>query len=248
MGGNRFKIFLRRCEALREPTLTNQHPVLHWAHQLYEKSEVRGLEDLSKIILRPLQSRHIADAYFKPPHQAIEELWWLDSLGFSGWLPGADRDLNSSIIRSVVPAPAGHLLNLSTDIILPTSWHPSSIVNLLGRIGSERPLGRFKQSSNHQVTFMIPLGIGWVSGGNHSIAQGIIRGEGEIAPTEYLDVTEIVRRVTFDGKSWRCCSTGHRLGRPRYIELGLVWEISRLIVTLKAASSDNDAGDNDCGR
>ncbi|MDR6680244.1 DUF6710 family protein [Pseudomonas oryzihabitans] len=237
--GAKLKGFFRKDEAC-------EHYLLNWARQIYDRKDILGLQDLIKLVMRPLQSRHMVDAYLKMPHRAMEELWWLNSLGFIGRMPGRDMEINYFIMQSAVSVPPDLVLDLSSDTVLPTPWHPSSIVNMIGRIGPGRPLGKFKQSTNHRVTFMSPINLGWVDGGNHSITQAIISGEGQLVPNVYLDVTEVVKRIYFDGKAWRCIGSGEKRGQPRYVELGLVWEISRLIVNLKESSNDSGADDRDC--
>lgn len=75
--------------------------------------------------------------------------------------------------------------------------------------------------------------IGWVAGGNHSIAQGIIGGHGEIVPHEVHDISRLIDSVEFDGIHWISRISGERIGRPRYEELGWCWEIARRIMLLQ---------------
>ena len=170
--GAKLKGFFRKDEAC-------EHYLLNWARQIYDRKDILGLQDLIKLVMRPLQSRHMVDAYLKMPHRAMEELWWLNSLGFIGRMPGRDMEINYFIMQSAVSVPPDLVLDLSSDTVLPTPWHPSSIVNMIGRIGPGRPLGKFKQSTNHRVTFMSPINLGWVDGGNHSITQPIVSVEGQ---------------------------------------------------------------------
>lgn len=214
--------------------------LMEWADRLEASGNLEGLHDLAKIMLRPVQALHLSDAYLKPPHGATDSLWWGDSLGFTGQLQGVGEDVMAYIMSlSNVPQVEGAKqleLNLASDIVLPTGWHPSSLTNTLGMIGEGLPAGVFKQSTNHRVSYMYPLGVGWVAGGNHSIAQAVIRGEGRLTPTEFIDVSPVIALVRYDGADWRCMATSRSMGKPCYEEFGWVWEIGRRIVDVKRRS------------
>lgn len=210
--------------------------VMQTAAKLANRKNVEGLRDLQKIVLKPIQALHIRDAYLKPPHGGVESLFWNESLGIERHIPGLNQGLVDYVWspkclvrdKSVYPE-----LRLSSDIVLPTSWHPTSIVQNLGRIGKGLSNGEFKQSTNHSVMYSYPLGIGWVANGNHSIIQAVLRGEGTVVPTEIHDMTDLLDLIMFDGSVWRSRDTGSVLGSPRYKEFGWVWEVGRMISTVE---------------
>jgi hypothetical protein len=205
------------------------------ANELANHKNVYGLIDLTKIVLRPIQAEHIRNAYLREPDAAIEELFYSD-LGLNCILPEFDQTFDALLYTDlcrVSDSTKFPKLNLASDVTFPTSWNPSSIVNVLGIIGQGRHCGPFVQSENHQVMYTYPLAIGWVANGNHSLIQAILRGEGEIQPTEVYDLSQIIKSVKFDGEQWLCRKTNAVLGVPRYPEFGWVWEIGRLIVDLE---------------
>jgi len=208
--------------------------LMYWANDI-GKNDAAGLKDLIKIILRPIQAEHIRTAYLKKPHEGLSALSCTD-LGITGLIPTFNKtfiDLLFSDTCRVSNKDLFPKLNLASDVTLPTAWHPTSLVNTLGMIGKKKLCGPFKQSTNHMIIFTYPLSIGWVVNGNHSIIQAILRGEGEIMPTEVYDISSIVESVCFDGTYFKCISTGTILGNPRYEEFGWVWEIGRLIMNLE---------------
>nr|WP_143485994.1 DUF6710 family protein [Pseudomonas sp. PA15(2017)] len=193
-----------------------------------------------KIVLRPIQALHLSDAYLKPAHAGIEELWWLDSMGLIGHIPTLSERIETYILKQCVrEGTENEKISLASDMVLPTGWHPNSLIDTLGRIGKGLPCGEFKQSINHKVTSMPALCIGWVSGGNHSIAQAIIRGDGWLIPREVIDVLPLIPYVRFDGRKWRCIETGACVGEPRYEAFGWVWELARRIEHLKQSSNSS---------
>nr|WP_152624096.1 DUF6710 family protein [Cupriavidus sp. IDO] len=73
-------------------------------------------------------------------------------------------------------------LGLARDIVLLCAWNMQRYVGALACIGKEKFDDRdttWRQDYNHGVTLWLPWGIGFVTGGNHSITAGILAGEGE---------------------------------------------------------------------
>ena len=68
-------------------------------------------------------------------------------------------------------------LALATAKILPWPWSESRYRSALADIGSAKG-NPWVQDINHSVILWLPWRIGFVRGGNHSIASGILAGEG----------------------------------------------------------------------
>ncbi|WP_459205261.1 DUF6710 family protein [Pseudomonas sp. MLB6B] len=220
-------------------SVTEFENVIRWARMLADDANREGLEDLIKIVLRPVQADHMRAALIRPKHCAPESLSWIRSMGGLWQIPTAEGTLLSHVTKyGRQTVDKSHTVRLWRDVVLPTIWSSSSIESSLGAIGPGRSCGRFTQDSNHRVTLMIPLGIGWVSGGNHSITQGILSGEGEIVPDEVIDVSSAIDAVRYDGECWVCMSSGLRTEGPLYREFGWVWEIARLLSKRPNASAD----------
>lgn len=209
--------------------------VMDWANKVKNDNpeplrRKQALQDLIKILLRPIQAEHIRDAYLKPANRALGSLTFPDDF-FSPCHSNLAYEIITEKGNSREPETRRrHTLNLASDTILPTSWNSCSIVNMLGTIGSEkRYLGLFQQNHDHHVTLILPLKIGFVTGGNHSIIQGIINGNGEIIPDQVIDLERLFDIVSFDGENWIDQPSGTPCGRPRYQEFGWVWEIARLM-------------------
>ncbi len=224
------------CLFSRKPTKNSKFEnVMRRASALETSSNLRGLQDLQKIILRSVQSAHICDAYLQDAHSATTELIWPDALGITCVIPWSQTNFSYHVTKYLHPPiqEQKHPLNLATDIILPTCWHPTSIITTLGMIGKNYPAGIFSQSANHKVTYVYPLGIGWVDGGNHSIAQGIIRGDGLLHQYSYVEIYDLIKHIRYNGLGWEVQNTKEHAGYPRYPEFGWAWEIGRMIAGLE---------------
>ena len=109
---------------------------------------------------------------------------------------------------------SGFRVELARDTVLTCPWKRPDLVNALLYVGSGRALGPWRQDSNHSAIVFLPWGIAFVVGGNHSIAAGILAGEGSLVPTEvwdagpWLDTFETDGRVFVDRASGKeICNT-----------------------------------------
>ena len=230
-----FTIFRKEKSQSQEDRFNN---VMSRAIELQALNRVEGLRDLIKIIMLPLQAKHISDAYFQKDHGGMESIRIFIDLGIERYPSALDHSYLSSGLFSgcmIDEKKNEKLVSLASDILLPTSWHPSSIVDMLGTIGSDAQykLGAFKKDINHIILYSYPLNITWVHNGNHSIIQGILRGEGHLEANEIIDLSPIIELIAFNGVNWLDISNGRVLGKPRYQEFGIAWEIGRLIANLE---------------
>ena len=212
--------------------------VMRRANEVHAMNNVEGLFDLIKIIMMPIQAKHISDAYFQDDHGGLDSIECYQDLGLKFTSePKIEGELAYSLYEEcqVDTDKFTKSISLASDTLLPTSWHPFSIVNMLGKIGAKEKYkcGEFKQSTNHMVLYTYPLDVVWVHGGNHSITQGILRGEGVLKPEEIMDLSALIEIVRFDGQFWRAINSENIIGRPRYQEFGEAWEIGRLINRLQ---------------
>lgn len=139
--------------------------VMGWARRLAADTNRAGLEDLIKLVLRPVQAAQMRAAVTRRPHLAPESLWWTRCMGALWEVPAPNGTWLSFVLKNCRQAvDESHTVLLSRDVVLPTLWSTSSIRSSLGSIGAGRQLGRFQQDLNHHVMLMLPLGIVWVGG------------------------------------------------------------------------------------
>lgn len=203
------------------------------ANKLFRDRNREGLKDLIRTVLRPLQSELMARVYLDG--SVDDSFHYYHSMCLEtekSELAESYIDLLSSGRCSVKDAARFPKLNLGCDIFLATPWDSGCIFRTLGRIGIGLAEGEFKQESNHKVIYQYPLELAWVYGGNHSIAQGVIRGEGAVVPNQMHDLSIIIDEIEFDGVQWLNLEDGVAVGRPRRKELGWAWEVGRFILKL----------------
>ena len=126
--------------------------------------------------------------------------------------------------------------DLSTDLVLPWPWKQHRLDRALSGIGPDRRWGPWEYDhGNHAILAIMPLHIGFVVGGNHSIATGIITGRGRLPARSCVDLTEIYSLVTCDGRYYRLKATGRRFSKVRNPVFAAIFEIGRMMVETQEA-------------
>lgn len=182
-----------------------------------------ALKDLVRALLRPLQSELIVAVAEYGNYQAPKEIE-----GASFFFP--DRKIFSYSKHFCRDAPKIEL-NLAYDPILPTPWRRDRFVKALATIGSGKVQGGWKQSSNHVVSLLLPWGIGFVGGGNHSISSGILSGENiPIIAAEVYDFGSVLDIIECDGVTYRNRHTKMAIAEVNDYRKAAVFEIGRLML------------------
>ena len=130
-------------------------------------------------------------------------------------------------LKRMVPAPRP--LKLGVDLVFPCPWHQGRIINSLCELRPGGAGGEWRQDPNHAVILWLPLGVGWVCGGNHSITAGIIHAQGEVTPEETYDISRVYKHVVCDGVEYKRVHDGKTIGPVPDLELAAIFEIGRLV-------------------
>lgn len=93
-------------------------------------------------------------------------------------------------------------LDLRRDVIVSTPWNKKRLLYTLSGLGAGKNKEPWQQDGNHRVETWLPWGISIVDAGNHSIAAGIISGDGYLTPDRIYDLSDIFKMVKCDGKNY----------------------------------------------
>lgn len=72
-------------------------------------------------------------------------------------------------------------------------------------------------------------GLVFVEGGNHSIATGMIIGEGTLVPQSVYDISSLLDKVKCDGVNYISLETNEILAPVTDVRIGSIFEIGKLI-------------------
>lgn len=123
-------------------------------------------------------------------------------------------------------------LDLARDVVLTQPWDREKLTRNVADVGSQGLKGQFLANYNHKVHFLLPFGLAWVVGGNHSIAAGLCDGFGSVVTSETFDISAAYPYVTYDGTSFVRKHDGAILNRPEREEAGLLFEIGRRMLEI----------------
>lgn len=189
-----------------------------------------ALPDLVRMYLRPLQAEMLIDAATKGKNCDVpsiddRDFFWEGQYRFFGQLRRTRRHLKKIEIR------------LNRDVVLPWPWERDRLIRTVASIGGGRPWGKWKQDEiNHLVHVWLPWGIPFVGGGNHSIAAGVIAGEGKVVPTEVHDMSAIFKVVVCDGMDYIDKRDGSRIAPVNDPRIAAIFEIGRMMRKRKCAA------------
>jgi len=207
------------------------------AHAIAEINPA-GLHDLVRAILRPVQSDHLLSV----AELGRKSTCSVDSMALFG-VP-----VTRAIWSHRVAQREDHRLNgplmvsLAKDIVLPWPWNHARYVSALAMTGASKqpaipdefPRTRWRGAwkydpMNHSVEVWLPWRIAFVSGGNHSIAAGILSAEGELPADQVYDMSFLFSEMRTNGVDYHCLRTGALLGSAPNPRIAAVFEIGRLL-------------------
>jgi hypothetical protein len=199
-----------------------------------EELNPKALVELTRIVLRPLQSELLLSAVENEMHGAREAVR-LDHFFMKSHMHSL-YNLESYENKKELN-PEDFLIHLNRDPILPCPWHQDRYVDALHYIGEGKKINPYTQTTtkwkedptNHYAKILQPWGIVFVGGGNHSIAAGIIAGEGILRPKEVIDMSSVFDQVKCDGKHYIDRKTGEIMEAVTDENIAALFEIGRLI-------------------
>lgn len=201
--------------------------IMQFASEI-EKKNPEALIDLVRVLLKPLQSDYLVSCIENENHHSKKPI-----KSFDFFMPNGSIDIQFASNYPKLDSTL-FLIDLKKDSIFPGPWERSRYVTCLSYIGSNKKLGDFggnwKQDfSNHYIHILLPWGLVFVEGGNHSIASGIISGEGTLIPNNVYDMSDILNKIKCDGINYISIEDNQIINSVYDIRIAAVFEIGRLL-------------------
>lgn len=197
--------------------------IMQFAYDL-EAENPSALFDLVRVLIKPYQSMYLVSAIENENYTTPK----INMLNFF-----MSQTTNLTTIKQKKLNNNDFLVHLNKDPILPWPKVHRDYIYCLKNIGKNKCLGEWTQDhnneKNHIVSIWQPWGIAFVEGGNHSIATGIIVGEGTVIPDAVYDVGFLLDEMMCDGENYICLKTNKILSPVNYIHIGAIFEIGRLL-------------------
>lgn len=201
---------------------TFQH-MLNFAQQVAAQNPL-ALVDVMRLFLRPLQTELLISAASRELHGACQPI---EALKF--FAPEFFPALGTLSHYPRLPVD-GFIVDLARDPVLPCPWRRNRYVDAIAYIGDGKDCGSWRQDSNHYILLWLPWGIPFVAGGNHSIAAGVLAGQGSVVPTEVWDLSSWLALIETDGKFYFDKKTGKSICAVTDPVRAAIFETGRLMV------------------
>lgn len=201
--------------------------IMDFASEVEEKNP-KALIDLVRVLLKPLQFDYLVSCIESENHHSKKSM-----KSFDFFMPNSSIDLQFAPNYPILDSNL-FLIDLKKDSIFPGPWERNRYINCLSYIGSSKECGDFggkwqQDFSNHHSHILLPWGIVFVEGGNHSIASGIICGEGTLVPNNVYDMSSLLSKMKCDGRYYISTETNQIIASVDDIRIAAVFEIGRLL-------------------
>lgn len=127
---------------------------------------------------------------------------------------------------------SGQEIRLNRDLVLPWPWNIMRFEYALIEIGKYNKRGAWRQDPNHDIYMLQPVGICFVNSGNHSIAAGIVKGEGSITDYHIVDMTVLYSLMYSDGINYYRTADNSIIQEVENVEFAVIFEIGRKLCEL----------------
>lgn len=200
--------------------------------QTIAKKNPRALADFVRLLARPSIAERMAVCGLFNEHQNKNHFTLNNSMVEQYWF-GTGRavtETGKSFDNIMQQIHTTRDLYLGRDLVVPFPWHAERFVNNLATLGSVNENPWQQDNINHHITLWLPLGIAWVTGGNHSITAGIIQGEGKITAHDIYDISPIYEHVVCDGETFRTTHYNEVIAPVTSPEWAAIFEIGRIML------------------
>ncbi|URZ06505.1 DUF6710 family protein [Clostridium felsineum] len=190
--------------------------------------QTHPLIDVVRLLGRRLQTQYLSYLLFTEESEEVKDIT-VDEIMFSISDPLTQND--ETLYNLISKVDIKRNVHLKNDLVLPWPWKRERLIRTIAYIGEGKKSGKWKQDfQNHFVQLWLPLGIAWVNGGNHSIAEGIVQGEGVIEVNEIYDISPLYKYVFCDGLYYRRIYDNSIISPVKNVEFAAIFEIGRIMI------------------
>lgn len=166
------------------------------------------------------------------PHIPISNKWAYYSQPDNSYLyidEFGRKHTRSEVINKCLYRNQNVEIKLGYDPVITRPWSADRLIHLLPNIGEGRPFGSWTQDNNHQAVLCLPLGITFVSSGNHSITTGILNNEGVINVDKIYDLSDMYSHLYTDGVNYFRTSDDSLYAPVDNFNFAVLFEIGRIM-------------------
>lgn len=225
----------KKCEQ-RENRTARYSEVMQAVEDIVKLDKSR-LPAMVRLLMRPIAADFARHAFFHKTHED-QVSFEFDKFFFTTMHPVTQDGLSLSRLPgfAIGPNPVRqYRLDLAKDVLIPQPWHRERLIEAVLNKGHYDLHGKFRANYNHKAHFLLPVGLAWAEGGNHSLAAAIGDGSGSLVTREVFDFSVVYPYVIYDGDSFVRRHDRATLNRPKYEEAGILFEIGRRMLEIGVA-------------
>lgn len=215
--------------------------MLRLANSIFKKADTHQIKDgykhpilgFVKLLGMKLQTAYITNLLYDDDHSELKEYPsitpWLPFFGLSEKVSLDGKTMYDMIYHKKENRNVE--VDLIKDLVLPWPWNVSRYLDSISSIGESKPWGKWCEDTlNHRVNMLLPMGICFVEGGNHSITSGIIHGEGTLIAKNVYDFSGVYKYVYTDGLQYKRVEDDSVISNVVNIEFAVIFEIGRMML------------------
>jgi len=198
---------------------------LHFAKALLRPPSARSqqdhpLLDFVRLIGKGLQAQYLPNIIYTADRPSLPEANFA-TLG-CGMSIG---DLYDCLVRVDDTRPR----RVCKDLLLPFPWDGQKLMCDMAHIGPGKKWGDWQKNVNHHIELWLPLGLGWVHSGDHSLVVAIMQESAQVMADEVFHMGPLLETYYCDGEFYRRQEDDSIVGPVQCLEIAVLFELGRLM-------------------
>lgn len=115
------------------------------------------------------------------------------------------------------------------ELLLPFPWDRQKLIRDMTHIGPGKEWGDWRQNVSHHIELWLPLGLGWVRSGDHSLSVAILQESAQVMADDVFHMGELLERFYCDGEFYRRQEDDSIAGPVQCLEMAVLFELGRLM-------------------
>lgn len=198
---------------------------LYFAKDLLRQFPVRGqgvhpLLDFVRLIGKGLQAQYLTNILYYVDWPDLPEAYFTEL----GW--GMRFEEVYDCLKRVDSKPH----RVCKDLLLPFPGSGQKLIRDMVHIGPGRKWGDWQQNMNHHIELWLPLGLGWVHSGEHSVTVALLQESSQVMAEDVFHMGPLLERFYCDGEFYRLQEDDSIAGPVHCLEMAVLFELGRLML------------------
>lgn len=197
---------------------------LAFAKDLLRQFPARGhgahpLLDFVRLIGKGLQAQYLTHMFYLADRPLLPDSSFTDL----GW------GMSSEELFECLTRVNNQPYRVCKDLLLPFPWNRQKLIRDMAYIGPGKRWGSWRQSVSHHIALWLPIGLGWVYAGDHSVTVALLQETAQITAEDIFHMGPLLERFYCDGEFYRRQEDDSIAGPVQCMEMAVLFEVGRLM-------------------